>query len=58
MGERPADAVYGYLMLPGATPERLAATVERPDIRVLSNTPALQAIHDGGGTFRTRQGCC
>src|SRR5438552_14804430 len=22
------------------------------------NTFALQAIHDGGGTFRTRQGCC
>lgn len=45
-GHRPAAASYAYLILPGATTERLRSLTQRPDIRVLSNTSALQAIHD------------
>jgi chondroitin AC lyase len=45
-GRRPTAGSYAYLILPGATTERLTSLAQHPDIRVLSNTPALQAIQD------------
>jgi hypothetical protein len=40
-----ASGSYVYLLLPGASAAETARRAERPDVAVLSNTPALQAIH-------------
>lgn len=45
-GRRPSGASYGYLVLPDADPDRLAASARHPKVRVLSNTTALQAVRD------------
>jgi hyaluronate lyase len=49
-GVDPVDGGYGYLLLPGATAAETARRAAAPDIVLLSNTPALQAIsspHEG-----------
>ena len=44
-GIDPSGGSYVYLLLPGASAAKTARRAERPDVTVLSNTPALQAIH-------------
>lgn len=44
-GVRPADAAYSYLVLPASSVERTAAAAETSPVKVLSNTPALQAVY-------------
>ena len=44
-GVDPAGDSYAYLLLPGASAAETARRAERADVVVLSNTPALQAIH-------------
>jgi chondroitin AC lyase len=43
---QPRDASYAYMILPGTDPERLAADARRPEVRIMSNTPALQAVRN------------
>ncbi|QMU71979.1 polysaccharide lyase 8 family protein [Streptacidiphilus sp. P02-A3a] len=44
-GVDPVDGSYVYVVLPGADPAETARRAGRADLVVLSNTPALQAIH-------------
>ena len=44
-GVDPVDGSYVYLLLPGASAAETARRAGRADVVVLSNTPALQAIH-------------
>lgn len=48
-GNRPRNATYQYIVVPGVTPEELASTsANNRNIRILSNTPDLQGvIHNG-----------
>ncbi len=49
-GVRPADARYAYALLPGRDAEATAAFAARPELTVLANGPALQAVrHDALG---------
>jgi chondroitin AC lyase len=50
-GNRPKNASYQYIVVPGVTPEELASTsASNRNIKVLSNTPDLQGvIHNGLG---------
>ncbi len=43
-GANPKDASYAYMVLPYADEEKLAQFAENPDVRIISNTAALQAI--------------
>lgn len=45
-GENPMDASYAYIVLPYADEEKLSAYAASPDVTVLSNTAALQAVSD------------
>ena len=45
-GVKPQNAHYSYLILPGASPETLAAQVSAPDVQILDNNPALQAVRN------------
>lgn len=47
-GVDPVDARYGYVILPGATPEEVAAYAAAPRTEVLANTPDVQAVRRGG----------
>lgn len=44
-GVAPQNATYQYVVLPGQTPKQVAAYARKPPLRVLCNTPALQAVH-------------
>jgi hyaluronate lyase len=44
-GVDPSDGSYVYLLLPGANARDTAHRAAHPDVAVLANTPALQAIH-------------
>ena len=49
-GQKPVDARYAYIVLPGASATATAAYAAAPRVRVLANEPALQAVrHDGLG---------
>lgn len=50
-GNRPRNESYQYIVVPGATTEELAATsANNRNIKILSNTPAIQAVkHNGLG---------
>lgn len=50
-GNRPRNASYQYIVVPGITPEELASTsANNRNIRILANTPDLQGvIHNGLG---------
>jgi chondroitin AC lyase len=37
---------YAYILLPGVSPAQLQALAVRPSVRILSNTPEIQAIAD------------
>lgn len=43
-GEKPKESCYAYLILPGASAETVAARSRKPDVVILKNTPALQAV--------------
>jgi chondroitin AC lyase len=43
-GANPTDASYAYRMIPGASAADLPGLVNQPSIRVLENTPAIQAV--------------
>lgn len=43
-GTDPADARYGYVLLPGATPAETAAYAAAPRTEVLANGPEVQAV--------------
>lgn len=45
-GENPKDATYAYTLLPNRTAEETAAYAANPDITVLSNTAAMQAVRE------------
>ncbi len=49
-GTRPTDATYQYIVVPGITPQALAARVANGPsaIEILSNTPLLQAVRHRG----------
>lgn len=42
-GTAPKEAGYAYILLPGAEKETTAAFLRSPDVRILANTPAVQA---------------
>ena len=44
--ENPTDAAYAYVVLPYADEETLTSYAADPDVTVLSNTAALQAVTD------------
>ncbi|MEZ0070449.1 hyaluronate lyase [Streptacidiphilus sp. MAP12-20] len=44
-GVDPVNAAYAYVLLPGADARQTARRAASPDVTVLANTPALQAIH-------------
>ncbi|MEZ0089408.1 polysaccharide lyase 8 family protein [Streptacidiphilus sp. EB129] len=44
-GVDPAGDSYVYLLLPGASARETARRAAEPDVTVLANSPALQAIH-------------
>ena len=44
-GVDPGNGSYVYLLLPGANARDTAHRAAHPDVTVLANTPALQAIH-------------
>jgi chondroitin AC lyase len=49
-GVRPRDAQYAYVVLPGINAQQLTEWVARPPVRIITNTPAQQAvIHDQFG---------
>lgn len=43
-GKRPQAGSYAYVMMPGASVKEMAATAPAPDVRVVANTPELQAV--------------
>jgi chondroitin AC lyase len=43
-GASPQGGQYSYIILPGATVEKLSAAL--PDVKILSNTTTLQAVRD------------
>ena len=45
-GVNPNQATYAYALLPGKTPEETQAYAQNPDIEVLSNTNAVQAVRE------------
>ncbi|MDR7383823.1 polysaccharide lyase 8 family protein [Promicromonospora iranensis] len=49
-GVDPVDARYGYVLLPGATPEGTAAYAAAPRTEVLANGPLVQAVRRDGTT--------
>ena len=50
-GNRPRNASYQYIVVPGVTPEEVASTcASNRNIKILSNTPDLQGVfHNGLG---------
>lgn len=46
-GAAPKEANYAYVLLPGADKEATAAFLRSPDVRILANTPAVQAAESG-----------
>ena len=45
-GKNPKDAAYAYTLMPNRTAEETAAYAANPDITVLSNTAAIQAVRE------------
>jgi chondroitin AC lyase len=43
-GRSPADAAYGYLVVPGIDPSSVARYAAKPPVSVLCNDPQLQAV--------------
>lgn len=50
-GTAPADGSYSYIVLPGATPEQMAAYAKTPRVQILCNTKSVQAIQHGSTTL-------
>ena len=47
-GKSPTGATYAYAMLPYADKEKVQKYAASPDVTVISNTPALQAVREDG----------
>jgi len=47
-GSHPVDRTYEYIVLPGTDAAGLKDYVKAPPVRVVSNTPALQAVFHSG----------
>lgn len=47
-GENPTDATYAYVIIPYASAEKLDTYVKNPDVEILSNTKAVQAVFEKG----------
>ena len=47
-GERPSDEAYVYMVVPATTVEGLEANTSGNNVRILSNTPELQAVKHAG----------
>ena len=47
-GENPTDATYAYVIIPYAGAEKLDTYVKNPDVEILSNTKAVQAVFEKG----------
>lgn len=47
-GDKPRDATYEYLLLPGASREQTGAAAASPKIQILQNTRELQAVRHAG----------
>ena len=45
-GESPQNGSYAYVSLPGMTEQQISAYSQNPDIEVLQNTAALQAVRE------------
>ena len=45
-GENPTDATYAFAVIPYATNERLIEYSKNPDVEIVSNTAALQAVRE------------
>ncbi len=43
-GTNPTDATYAYILLPNAGAAETRATAANPDLTILANTPAVQAV--------------
>lgn len=48
-GPKPDDATYAYRIVPGAEPGELAKHVGESPVRILSNTPEVQAVETRDG---------
>jgi chondroitin AC lyase len=47
-GDKPRDATYEYVLLPGASREQTAAAAASPKVQILQNTRELQAVRHAG----------
>lgn len=47
-GDKPRDATYAYVLLPGASREQTEAMVASPTVQILQNTRELQAVRHAG----------
>jgi chondroitin AC lyase len=47
-GERPSDQSYQYIVVPATSLEELEQNTSRNNVRILSNTPELQAVKHSG----------
>lgn len=47
-GDKPRDATYSYLLLPGASREETGARAAKPDVVILENSAKLQAVRHTG----------
>jgi len=47
-GSRPKDAAYQYIVVPGIKASEIEAYNKKSDIRILANTPDLQAVQHKG----------
>lgn len=48
-GARPQNATYAYIVVPEISASKLAEYAKTPSVRILANTPALQAVmHETG----------
>lgn len=45
-GPNPANETYAYVLLPNKTSTEVARYARTPDVRILANTPAVQAVRD------------
>ncbi len=50
-GVDPQEAMYQYVIMPGASAERLAAMASKPTIEILACTPQTQAVRDTANGF-------
>lgn len=45
-GKNPVNKTYEYVLMPGKTPEQTRAYAKNPEIEILANNPAVQAVKE------------